>query len=63
MARTITVKGIGHLAAKVDYVILKMMIETVCKDYEQAMREAAERIEAAAKRAFRREAHIGTRRA
>lgn len=45
MARTITVKGIGHLAAKVDYVILKMMIETVCKDYEQAMREAADRIE------------------
>ena len=43
--RTITVKGIGHLAAKVDHVILQMELETLNKDYERAVQDAAKRIE------------------
>lgn len=45
MVRTITVKGIGHLAAKVDHVNIRMELETLNKDYEQAVQEATERIE------------------
>ena len=45
MACTITVKGIGHLTAKVDHVILQMKLETLNKDYERAVQDAAERIE------------------
>lgn len=45
MVRTITVKGIGHLAAKVDHVILQMELETISKDYERAVQDAAKRIE------------------
>ena len=43
--KTITVKGTGNVSVKPDYVVLAMALETSNRDYETAMREAAERIE------------------
>lgn len=45
MARTITVKGVGYLKAKVDYVVVGMQIEVESGDCDRAMQEAAARIE------------------
>ena len=43
--KTITVKGVGNASVKPDYVVLSMSLETRNKDYERAMREAAEKID------------------
>ncbi len=43
--RTITVRGVGNVSAKPDYITISMTIETLSKDYEEAMTEAARRIE------------------
>ena len=43
--KTITVKGIGNVSVKPDLVVLFMSLETRNRDYETAMREAADRIE------------------
>ncbi len=43
--KTITVKGIGNVSVKPDFVVLSMSLETRNRDYETAMREAADRIE------------------
>lgn len=43
--KTITVKGIGNVSVKPDLVVLSMSLETRNRDYETAMREAADRIE------------------
>lgn len=37
MARTITVKGIGRVSAKPDYVVLSMTLESKHIDYDKAM--------------------------
>ena len=43
--KTITVKGVGNVSVKPDYVVLSMSLETRNHDYETAMREAASRID------------------
>ena len=43
--KTITVKGTGNVSVKPDYVVLSMSLVTKNRDYETAMREAADRIE------------------
>ena len=37
MARTITVKGIGKVSAKPDYVVFSMTLKSKHKDYDKAM--------------------------
>lgn len=43
--KTITVKGVGNVSVKPDYVVLSMSLETRNRDYETAMREASSRID------------------
>ncbi len=53
MERTITVKGVGSVSAKPDYIVLSFSIEGKDKDYEKAMERAARKLdllEAAAER-------------
>lgn len=45
MARTITVKGIGKVSAKPDYVVLPRTLESKYKDYNKAMDMAANHIQ------------------
>jgi len=45
MARTITVKGIGRVSAKPDYVVISMTLESNHKDYNKAMSLAADNIQ------------------
>lgn len=45
MARTITVKGIGKVSAKPDYVVFSMTLESKHKDYDKAMDMAADHIQ------------------
>lgn len=45
MTRTITVKGIGNVSARPDYVTVTMDIESVWFDYELALRDAASKVE------------------
>ena len=45
MARTITVKGIGRVSAKPDYVVLSMTLESKHIDYDKAMAMAATHIQ------------------
>ena len=45
MARTITVKGIGKVSTKPDYVVLPMTLESKYKDYNKAMDMAANHIQ------------------
>ena len=42
--RTITVRGVGSVCAKPDYITISMTIESIRKDYDKAMQDAAERI-------------------
>lgn len=42
--RTITVRGIGNVSARPDCITISMTIETVRKDYDRAMEDAAARI-------------------
>lgn len=44
MERKITVKGIGHITAKPDYVVINMTIDATDKKYEKAVEEASDRI-------------------
>ena len=44
MMRTITVKGVGNVSARPDYITISMNIESVHKDYDMAMKSASERI-------------------
>ena len=43
--KTITVKGTGNVSVKPDYVVISMSLNTQNRDYETAMREAADKIE------------------
>lgn len=45
MPRTITVKGVGEAAAKPDYVVLSMRLESRNANYERAMSKAADSID------------------
>ena len=45
MMRTITVKGVGNVSAKPDYISISMTIESVDNNYDKAMDGAARRIE------------------
>lgn len=45
MPRTITVKGIGKATAKVDYVVVSMMLESKNKLYDKAVEKAAKELE------------------
>ena len=45
MMRTITVRGVGNVSAKPDYISISMTIESVENDYDKAMDGAARRIE------------------
>lgn len=45
MARPITVKGIGKVSAKPDYVVFSMTLESKHKDYDKAMDMAADHIQ------------------
>ena len=45
MMRTITVKGVGSVSAKPDYITITMTVEALDKSYEKAMLDAAKRIE------------------
>lgn len=42
--RTITVKGVGNLSVKPNYITLSMTIEEIAPDYSRAMKAAAKRI-------------------
>lgn len=44
MSRTITVRGIGNVSVKPDYITLSMTIDSQDKSYDRAMEEAARRI-------------------
>lgn len=44
MNRMITVKGVGSTSVKPDYITLSMTIESLRKDYNEAMEDAAQRI-------------------
>lgn len=44
MERKITVKGIGHITAKPDYVVINMTIDATHKKYEKAVEEASDKI-------------------
>lgn len=44
MDRRITVKGIGHITAKSDYVIINLTIDATNKKYEKAVEEASDKI-------------------
>lgn len=44
MERRITVKGIGHITAKPDYVVIHMTIDATNKKYEKAVEEASDKI-------------------
>ena len=41
MIRTITVRGIGNISVKPDYITLSMTIDYQDKSYDRAMEEAA----------------------
>lgn len=43
MARTITVKGIGKVSARPDYVVLSMTLQSNHMDYDKAMDMTAAR--------------------
>lgn len=45
MDRIITVKGIGHITAKPDYVVIYMTIDATNKKYEKAVEEASDKID------------------
>jgi len=45
MARTITVKGIGNVSTRPDFVILTMKLEAKDKEYDKAMELAAKQLE------------------
>ena len=45
MMKTITVKGVGNISAKPDYITISMTVESMDRDYEKAMDGAARRIE------------------
>lgn len=45
MPRTITVKGMGSVSAKPDFIVLTLSLESQNMNYEAAMEQAAERIE------------------
>ena len=45
MNRTITVKGTGKVSTKPDQVVLSMTLETTHKEYDQAMKIAADHIQ------------------
>jgi len=45
MARTITVKGVGKVSARPDYVILTMNLKAKDKEYDKAMEIAAKQLE------------------
>lgn len=45
MMRTITVKGVGNVSAKPDYISISMTVESVDNNYDKAMDGAARRIE------------------
>ena len=44
MMRTITVRGVGNVSAKPDYITISMTIESIRKDYDGTMKDASERI-------------------
>lgn len=44
MTRTITVKGVGSVSVKPDYITLSLSVRTTHKDYEKAMKEADKRV-------------------
>ena len=44
MMRTITVRGVGNVSAKPDYITISMTIESIRKDYDGVMKDASERI-------------------
>ena len=37
MMRTITVRGVGNVSAKPDYITISMTIESIRKDYEDLL--------------------------
>ena len=43
MMRTITVRGVGNVSARPDYITISMTIESIRKDYDEAMKEALRR--------------------
>ena len=45
MNRTITVKGVGSASVRPDYITISVTVESVCKGYNEAMEDAARRIE------------------
>ena len=44
MNRTITVKGVGSASVRPDYITISMTLESLRKDYNEAMEDAAQRI-------------------
>ena len=42
--RTITVRGVGNVSARPDYITVSMTIESIRKEYNKAMENASERI-------------------
>ena len=44
MTRTITVKGIGSVSVKPDYITLSLSVQTIHKEHDKAMKEADRRV-------------------
>ncbi len=44
MMRAITVRGVGNVSTRPDYITISMTIESIRKDYDKAMKDASERI-------------------
>ncbi len=44
MMKTITVRGVGNVSTRPDYITISMTIESIRKDYDKAMKDASERI-------------------
>lgn len=43
--RTITVKGVGNVTVKPDFIVVSMKLKTEAKEYDRAMELASEKIE------------------
>lgn len=47
--RTITVKGVGSVSAKPDYITLSLVIESTDKEYDIALQKATKRMQSSQK--------------
>ncbi|MFR7610456.1 MAG: SIMPL domain-containing protein [Christensenellaceae bacterium] len=54
MERTITVRGVGNISAKPDFIVIEMHIMGQSKNYSEALADASSAVEAVQMPPFRR---------